>query len=92
MAAEPLVELDYAAAVDAVTLAEVGLMADVSAVRLLIAARVGPVRLIDNSAALEDADDAAAPSHRAPSHHAPSDLAPSAYGAAFVARQLERTP
>ncbi len=58
VAAEPLVVLDYAVAVDADTLAEVGTMAEVSAVRLLIAAQVGPVRLIDNSAAREDAEDA----------------------------------
>jgi pantoate--beta-alanine ligase len=50
---EPLVELDYAVAVDAATLEEVVTLDDPAAVRLLIAAAVGPVRLIDNSAALE---------------------------------------
>ena len=57
---EPRVQLDYAVAVDAVSLEEVGALEDHSAVRLLIAAQVGPVRLIDNSAALEVADTPAA--------------------------------
>jgi pantoate--beta-alanine ligase len=48
---EPLVDLDYAAAVDAKTLDEVHTVVDPTTVRLLIAATVGPVRLIDNSAA-----------------------------------------
>jgi len=56
-AGEPLVCLDYAVAVDAVSLEEVGDIDDVGAVRLLVAAQVGPVRLIDNSAALAGADD-----------------------------------
>jgi pantoate--beta-alanine ligase len=55
--AEPVVELDYAVAVDADTLQEAASVAEPSAVRLLIAAQVGPVRLIDNSAALTTADD-----------------------------------
>jgi pantoate--beta-alanine ligase len=55
--AEPLVELDYAVPVDPATLEEVALIQDPAAVRLLIAAVVGPVRLIDNSAALDGADD-----------------------------------
>ncbi len=50
---EPLVQLDYAVAVDASTLEEVAMIDDPAAVRLLVAAVVGPVRLIDNSAALE---------------------------------------
>jgi pantoate--beta-alanine ligase len=50
--AEPLAALDYAAAVDATTLAEAGTIEDPATVRLLVAARVGPVRLIDNSAAV----------------------------------------
>jgi len=46
--AQPTVELDYTAAVDARTL-EVPARLDTTApVRLLVAARVGPVRLIDN--------------------------------------------
>jgi pantoate--beta-alanine ligase len=53
---EPLVDLDYAVAVDAATLDEVTTIHDPSTLRLLIAAAVGPVRLIDNSAALEHAD------------------------------------
>jgi pantoate--beta-alanine ligase len=46
VAAEPLVELDYAAAVDAATLAQVDPL--VGDVRLLVAARVGKPRLLDN--------------------------------------------
>jgi pantoate--beta-alanine ligase len=53
---EPLVRLDYAVAVDAATLEEPPILGDPAGTRLLIAARVGPVRLIDNSAAVEDAD------------------------------------
>jgi len=50
--AQPAVELDYAAAVDARTL-EVPARLDGSApVRLLVAAKVGPVRLIDNCEAV----------------------------------------
>jgi pantoate--beta-alanine ligase len=54
--AEPHVELDYAVVVDAATLEEVALIEDPAAVRLLIAGVVGPVRLIDNSAAREAAE------------------------------------
>ena len=61
VAAEPLVELDYAVLVDADTLQEVAgrrrRPRDLGSLRLLIAAQVGPVRLIDNSAALAGADD-----------------------------------
>jgi pantoate--beta-alanine ligase len=53
---EPLVRLDYAVAVDATSLEEADTLEDLSAVRLLIAAQVGPVRLIDNSPAVEGAD------------------------------------
>jgi pantoate--beta-alanine ligase len=56
IADEPLLRLDYAVAVDAASLEEAGALEDLSAVRLLIAAQVGPVRLIDNSGALEEAD------------------------------------
>jgi hypothetical protein len=52
---EDLVHLDYAVAVDAATLDEVALVESPATVRLLIAAQVGPVRLIDNCAAFEDA-------------------------------------
>ena len=51
---EPLVDLDYAVAVDATTLDDIDTIADPTGVRLLIAATVGPVRLIDNSAATVD--------------------------------------
>ena len=54
--AEPLVRLDYAVVVDADTLRETLAVAEPGAVRLLIAAQVGPVRLIDNSAAVTTAD------------------------------------
>ena len=59
VAAEPLVELDYAIVVDADTLQEVEVasVTDLGSLRLLIAGQVGPVRLIDNSAALMGADD-----------------------------------
>ncbi|HSZ36879.1 MAG TPA: pantoate--beta-alanine ligase [Acidimicrobiales bacterium] len=70
---QPLVDLDYAVAVDAATLDEVATIADPATVRLLIAATVGPVRLIDNSAALDDADHA--PHAPVPAHvhdHVPS--------------------
>ena len=58
VATEPLVQLDYAVVVDADTLDEVNVLADhdQESLRLLIAAQVGPVRLIDNSAALTAAD------------------------------------
>jgi pantoate--beta-alanine ligase len=52
----PLVRLDYAVAVDADTLEAAGAIEDPRSARLLIAAEVGPVRLIDNSAALDGAD------------------------------------
>ncbi len=57
VAAEPLVALDYAVLVEADTLDEVATVTDEGSLRLLIAAQVGPVRLIDNSAALVTADD-----------------------------------
>ena len=62
VADEPLVQLDYAVSVDATSLQEAAVIAEPATVRLLIAAQVGPVRLIDNSAALDVPDDA----HRAP--------------------------
>jgi pantoate--beta-alanine ligase len=48
VAKEPLVHLDYAALVDAVDLEPADDPGDGRALRLLIAATVGPVRLIDN--------------------------------------------
>jgi pantoate--beta-alanine ligase len=72
---EPLVDLDYAVAVDAKTLEEVATVDDPETVRLLIAATVGPVRLIDNSAATPDNHDNEQPS--APSNsidNVPSSL------------------
>jgi pantoate--beta-alanine ligase len=52
VATEPMVRLDYAAAVRDDDLVECGLITDPGVVRLLIAAEVGPVRLIDNCAAV----------------------------------------
>ncbi|HWF15214.1 MAG TPA: pantoate--beta-alanine ligase [Acidimicrobiales bacterium] len=92
--AEPLVQLDYAVAVGAATLEEVALIEDPAAVRLLIAGVVGPVRLIDNSAALEGAerpieaaplDDIHTDMHTSPDRHAPTP-----HDAAAPVRQLER--
>ncbi|HEX3333826.1 MAG TPA: pantoate--beta-alanine ligase [Acidimicrobiales bacterium] len=53
VATEPLVDLDYGIAVNAATLEEAVDIDDPATVRLLVAAEVGPVRLIDNSAALD---------------------------------------
>ncbi len=58
---EPLVALDYAVAVDGTSLEQVGAVGDPAAVRLLVAAAVGPVRLIDNSPATEESFAAEAP-------------------------------
>jgi pantoate--beta-alanine ligase len=62
VAHEPLVTLDYAVLVEADTLGEVGTVDDGApdTLRLLIAAEVGPVRLIDNSEALATTDDVSA--------------------------------
>jgi pantoate--beta-alanine ligase len=57
---EPLVQLDYAAAVDGASLVEHETVADPARTRLLVAAGVGPVRLIDNCAALRAAHDSEA--------------------------------
>src|ERR1700677_807103 len=61
VAAEPLVQLDYAVVVDADPLAEVVTVADAAttrgSLRLLVAAQVGPVRLIQHSAVTATADD-----------------------------------
>jgi pantoate--beta-alanine ligase len=75
-AREPLVGLDYAVAVDATTLDEVPTIVDPTTVRLLIAANVGPVRLIDNSSALELADENGRPTPSATQDHdnVPSSL------------------
>jgi pantoate--beta-alanine ligase len=56
---EPLVHLDYAVAVGRRDLVARELIEDPRAVRLLIAAEVGPVRLIDNCAGLEVVADVA---------------------------------
>jgi pantoate--beta-alanine ligase len=69
VAREPLVRLDYAAAVDAASLAEAEVLADPSAARLLIAAAVGPVRLIDNAPALSDAPRTGVSDHERPVRH-----------------------
>jgi pantoate--beta-alanine ligase len=63
VAREPLVHLDYAAAVGADDLVEREQLDDPASVRLLIAADVGPVRLIDNGPAVPVP--AAAPTARA---------------------------
>jgi pantoate--beta-alanine ligase len=79
-AREPLVDLDYAVAVDQTTLDEVPTIVDPTTVRLLIAATVGPVRLIDNSPAVElaadsDDDDDQSPTPSATPHDdVPSSL------------------
>jgi pantoate--beta-alanine ligase len=81
VASEALVELDYAALVDADTLQEVGRVAESDAdhnhahdsLRLLIAAQVGPVRLIDNCGAF-----------------AANDAVSALPGATEKVRQLER--
>jgi len=51
VAAEPLARLDYAVAVDPERLSECDALEPGRAVQLLVAAEVGPVRLIDNCAA-----------------------------------------
>ncbi len=72
---EPLVALDYAVAVDVASLVESETVRDPQRTRLLIAATVGPVRLIDNSAAMS----VAAEHERAPvAGVAPSAAVPSA--------------
>ena len=48
LAAEPLAEIDYAEVVDPVTLEPVGELQPGTGVRLLVAARVGAPRLLDN--------------------------------------------
>jgi pantothenate synthetase len=55
VAEEPLVHLDYAVAVGAHDLVAREVTPDPAAVRLLIAADVGPVRLIDNCAGAVEA-------------------------------------
>jgi pantoate--beta-alanine ligase len=57
VASEPLVALDYAVVVRSDTLEEAPTVTEPDTLRLLIAAQVGPVRLIDNSAALAQADE-----------------------------------
>jgi pantoate--beta-alanine ligase len=54
--AEPLARLDYAAAVDAADLTVPAALSDPAAVRLLVAASFGTVRLIDNAPALRPTD------------------------------------
>jgi hypothetical protein len=71
---EPAVRLDYAAAVDDATLEEPDAITDAAALRLLIAAQVGPVRLIDNCAASGTEAHATA-SHNAASHATASQTA-----------------
>ena len=80
---EPLVDLDYAAVVDARTLADPAHVGDLAGVRLLIAARVGPVRLIDNCAAVAEDLAGAMPTGSQAALHGVSHLAD-------APRQLER--
>jgi pantoate--beta-alanine ligase len=84
VATEPLVRLDYAAAVDAASLRQHETVGDPAATRLLIAAGVGPVRLIDNSAALVAADAAETPATRTLTAAAPHTRG------VVTPRQLER--
>jgi pantoate--beta-alanine ligase len=63
VAPESLVQLDYAVVVDAADLTPCAVVTDPTTVRLLIAAQVGPVRLIDNCAGAVVAPVSAAPSH-----------------------------
>jgi pantoate--beta-alanine ligase len=91
VATEPLAQLDYAVVVDAATLVETATVVDPGAARLLIAAQVGPVRLIDNSATLDEADDAALLAAASSAGSAHGSSAPARYDTAFMARQLERT-
>lgn len=58
---EPLAHLDYAAAVDASDLTVPPSLSVPQAVRLLVAARIGPVRLIDNCPASRASESAAGP-------------------------------
>jgi pantoate--beta-alanine ligase len=87
VALEPLVELDYAVAVDADGLDEVEALSDPARVRLLVAARVGPVRLIDNCPAVTAVHRDPAGGHQALVH----DSAAHADDRQPRARQLERT-
>jgi pantothenate synthetase len=64
VATEPLVEIDYAAAVDAASLIAADELTDPTSTRLLIAAVVGPVRLIDNAPAVPVAAVPAPVAHR----------------------------
>lgn len=58
IAAEPLARLDYAAAVDAADLTVPASCSEPTALRLLVAAEIGAVRLIDNCAALQPSEPA----------------------------------
>jgi pantoate--beta-alanine ligase len=99
VAGEPLVHLDYAVAVSAADLVACEVIEDPSSVRLLIAADVGPVRLIDNRAGAEVGQPARAlsgPGASAlpePSGAASLDaasLTPAAPSTGATERQLER--
>jgi hypothetical protein len=82
---EPLVRLDYAVAVSAGNLVACEVIEDPSSVRLLIAADVGSVRLIDNCAGTMVAHPAHAASVHAASVHAASVHAASARAEAGLA-------
>ncbi|MGH8987930.1 MAG: pantoate--beta-alanine ligase [Acidimicrobiales bacterium] len=86
IAAEPLARLDYATVVDAADLTVPASLSAPGALRLLVAAEIGPVRLIDNCAALRPSELARNP--RRPSaaelRHAPAaGQAPAARARAF---------
>jgi pantoate--beta-alanine ligase len=84
--AEPLVHLDYAVAVGHVDLVAREVIEDPATVRLLIAAEVGPVRLIDNCAGLVTAEGVPAASAAA----APTAAAPTVGADRVDLRRLER--
>jgi len=99
VAGEPLVHLDYAVAVSGADLVACEVIEDPSSVRLLIAADVGPVRLIDNCAGAEVGLLAHAVSgHGAsaltepsgPASVAAASLTPAAPSPGATERQLER--
>ncbi len=54
--AEPLARLDYAAAVDAADLTVPSSLSEPATLRLIVAAEIGPVRLIDNCPALRPSE------------------------------------
>ncbi|MGH8980939.1 MAG: pantoate--beta-alanine ligase [Acidimicrobiales bacterium] len=78
VAAEPLARLDYAAAVDARDLSVPSALSAVPEVRLLVAAEVGQVRLIDNCALTAHGGATLAGSRRGRHNRTAGEPAPSA--------------